>query len=196
MSFAGTARTASVLAMLCGLHALPALGQAPADFPNRPIRFIVPSVAGAGADITARVIAQHLTQASGQQVIVDNRAGASGVIAFDILTKASPDGYTLVLMSVNHPINKFTIRGFPYDLAEDVTPVSQATSLSYVVYVYGSTPFHRFSELIAYGKQNPGKLNYGTPGNFSTQHLGWELISHMTGAKFTHVPYKGGALAI
>ena len=196
MSFVRTTCAASLLAMLCGMHAVPVRGQAAADFPKRPIRFIVPSIAGAGADITARVIAQHLTQQWSQQVIVDNRAGASGVIAFDILTKAIPDGYTLVLMSVNHPINKFTIRGFPYDLAKEVTAVSQATSLSYVVYVHPATPFHRFGDLIAYGKKSPGKLNYGTPGNSSTQHLGWELISHMTGAKFTHVPYKGGAQAI
>ena len=187
---------AAALVLLTMLSARWALGQSPGDFPNRPIRFIVPSVAGAGADITARMIAQHMTQSWGHQVIVDNRAGASGIIAFDILTKASPDGYTLVLMSVNHPVNKVTIPGFPHDLAKDVTAVSQATSLPYVVYVHPSQPLHSFKDLINYGLKYPGKLNFGTPGNSSTQHLGWELIMHSTGAKFTHVPYKGGAPAI
>lgn len=189
-------RAAGVVALLGVLYTPPAHAQSAADFPTRPIRFIVPSVAGAGADITARLVAAHMTQSFGQQVIVDNRSGASGLIAFDALTKAVPDGYTLVLMSVNHPVNKYTIRGFPHDLTKDVSPVSQATSLPYVVYTHPSTPAHSFKDLIAYGQKFPGKLNFGTPGNSSTQHLGWELIMHSTGAKFTHVPFKGGAPAI
>jgi len=173
------------------VHAQPA-----ADYPNRPIRFIVPSSPGAGSDITARMIAQHLSQAWSQQVIVDNRAGASGVIGYDIITKAVPDGYTILLASANQPINKFTLPNFPYDLTKDVTAVSQATSLSYIVYCHPSQPLQSFKDLLAYGHKYPNKLNFGTPGNSSTQHLGWEYVMHATGAKFTHVPFKGAAPAI
>lgn len=189
-------RWAIIFAVLLWTPAGSVPAQAAPDFPSKPIRFLVPSVAGAGADITARAIAHKMTQAWGQQVIVDNRSGASGAITFDILTKATPDGHTLALMSVNHPINKLTIRTWPFDLQNEAAPVSQATSLSYVVYVHPSTPLHSLRDLIAYGQKHPGKLNFGTPGTSSTQHLGWELLMHSTGAKFTHVPYKGGAPAI
>ncbi len=165
-------------------------------FPNRPIRFVVPVAAGAGNDTTARAIAQKLTQAWGQQVIVDNRAGASGAIAYDILVKAIPDGHTLLMAAASHPINTVALRTWPYDMAKDVSPVSQATSLPYVVYTHPSVPFTTFKDLLAYGRKYPGKLNYGTPGTASLQHLSWETIGHITGAKFTHVPYKGGAPAI
>lgn len=147
-------------------------------------------------DITARAVAQKLTQAFGQQVIVDNRSGASGAIAFDILTKAPADGYTLLMGSASHAINTATLPGWTVDLSKDVAPVSQATSLGYVAYTHPSVPVANFKELVAFGRKYPTKLNYGTPGVASSQHLGWELIQHMTGAKYTHVPYKGGALAI
>ena len=188
-----TARTAVLVGCL---QAAVAAAQAPANFPNRPIRFIVPSAPGAGSDITARMIAQYLGPAWGQQVIVDNRAGASGLIGFDIVTKASPDGYTILLASANQPVNKLTLPNFPYDLTKDVAAVSQATSLSYIVYCHASQPLHSMKDLIGYGLKYPGKLNFGSPGNSSTQHLGWELIMHSTGAKFTHVPFKGAAPAI
>ena len=194
MSFARiTARTAILFGCL---HAASVGAQAPANFPNRPIRFIVPSAPGAGSDITARMIAQHMSQVWGQQVIVDNRAGASGAIGFDIVTKASPDGYTLLLVSANQPVNKLTLANFPYDLTKDLTAISQATSLSYIVYCHSSQPLQSMKDLIAYGQKYPGKLNFGSPGNSSTQHLGWEIIMHATGAKFTHVPFKGAAPAI
>ncbi|MCC7079825.1 MAG: tripartite tricarboxylate transporter substrate binding protein [Burkholderiales bacterium] len=193
MSLADVART--VLLFGC-LHTAHVAAQVPESFPNRPIRFIVPSSPGAGSDITARMIAQHLGQAWGRQVIVDNRAGASGVIGFDIVTKAIPDGYTILLASANHPVNKLTLANFPFDLTKDVTAVSQATSLSYIAYCHPSVPVNTFQDLIAYGVKYPGKLNFGSPGNASTQHLGWELVMHKTGARFTHVPYKGGAPAI
>jgi len=118
--------SAVTVAALLGLPTMQeSHAQSAADFPVRPIRFIVPSVAGAGADITARLIAAHMSQSFGQQVIVDNRSGASGLIAFDALTKAVPDGYTLVLMSVNHPVSKYTIRGFQHDRVKDIGLVIQ-----------------------------------------------------------------------
>jgi len=193
------ARVGRWLSAAVALHVIqvpPALAQSASEFPSRPIRFIVPVAPGAGNDTTARAIGQKLTQALGQQVIVDNRAGASGAIAFDLLTKAHPDGHTLLMAAASHPINTVVLSTWPYDLTKHTTPVSQATSLSYVVYTHPSVPFTNFKDLIAYGRKYPGKLNYGTPGTASLQHLGWELIGHSMGAKFTHIPYKGGAPAI
>jgi len=170
--------------------------QASAGFPVRPIRLIVPVAPGGGLDVTTRAIAQKLTQAWGQQVIVDNRSGASGVLAFTTAINASPDGYTLLMMSADHVINSVPSPRRAYDIAGDVRAVSQATALSYLVYANASVPFTSFKELVAYGRAQPGKLNYGTPGTGSLQHLGWEILSQMTDAKFSHVPYKGGAPAI
>jgi len=190
-------KNATLIALSLGIvFTAPAAAQSAADFPHRPIRFIVPVAPGGGSDITARAIAQKMSQAFGQQVVVDNRAGASGAIAFDILTKAPADGYTLLLASASNPINTVTLPSWKYDVSKDVAAVSQATSLGYVVYSHPSVPISSFQDLIAYGRKYPNKLNFGTPGLASLQHLGWELIQHQAGAKFTHVPYKGGAPAI
>jgi tripartite-type tricarboxylate transporter receptor subunit TctC len=190
-------RCAAAIALAVGLGtAVPAAGQSAADFPSRPIRFLVAVAPGGGNDVTARSIAHKMTQAFGQQVIVDNRAGASGAIAFDILTKAPADGYTLLMAAASHAINTVTLQNWAYDISKDVVAVSQGTSLAYVVYSHPSVPIASFKELIAYGRAHPGKLNFGTPGLASSQHLGWELVQYLTGAKFTHVPYKGGAPAI
>lgn len=196
MNATRTYKWAAAVLAASALAPTQAAAQGAAAFPNRPIRFLVPVAPGGGNDITARSIAQKMTQAFGQQVIVDNRAGASGAIAFDILTKAPADGHTLLIGAATHAINKLTLPTWTVDLSTDVSAVSQATSLAYVVYSHPSVPVASFKELIAYGKKYPGKLNYGTPGQASSQHLGWELVQHLTGAKFTHVPYKGGAPAI
>ena len=190
-------RSSCLAAALYALASSPAAAQPSGSaFPDRPIRLIVPSTPGAGSDVTGRMIAHHMSQAWGQQVIVDNRGGASGVIAFDLLTKAAPDGHTLLLAAANHPVNNLTLTTFPFDLTKDTTPVSQATSLSYIVYCHPGQPIQSMQDLLAMGRKYPGKLNFGTPGNSSTQHLGWELVMHTTGAKFTHVPFKGAAPAI
>ena len=189
-------RQGMLFALVLGVSLLPDHGQANNDFPMRPIRLIVPVSAGGGLDTTTRAIAQKLTQAWGQQVIVDNRPGASGVLAFDIAIKAIPDGYTLLMMSADHVINSVPSAKRPYDITRDVTAVSQATALSYLVYTNPSVPFTSFKDLVAYGRAHPGKLNYGTPGTGSLQHLGWEVLSRMSDAKFNHIPYKGGAPAI
>jgi tripartite-type tricarboxylate transporter receptor subunit TctC len=186
----------ALLGLILVSSALTAQGQTAAEFPTRPIRLIVPVAAGGGLDTTTRAIAQKLTQAWGQQVIVDNRPGAAGVLAFDIAIKAAPDGHTLLMMSADHVINSVPSPKRPYDITQDVTAVSQATALSYLVYINASVPFATFKDLIAYARAHPGKLNYGTPGTGSLQHLGWEVLSQMTGVKLNHVPYKGGAPAL
>jgi tripartite-type tricarboxylate transporter receptor subunit TctC len=152
-----------LLASMLATGLLPQHAQAKGEFPIRPIRMIVPVSAGGGLDVTSRAIAQKLTQAWGQQVIVDNRSGASGIIAFDTAIKAAPDGYTLLMISADHVINSVPSAKRPYDITRDVTPVSQATALSYLVYAHPSVPFTTFRDLVAHARANPGKLNYGTP---------------------------------
>lgn len=194
MGLTGLRATWVALAVLVGT--LPDNAKAQSDFPVKPVRFISAAVAGAGSDTTARAIAHKLTQKWGYQVIVDNRPGAGGLIALDVLSKALPDGHTLVLISANVPLHTAVNPKWPYDVTRDMTPLSQVTSLFYIAYQNPALPFGTFKEMIAYARQHPGKLNYGSPGTGTLQHLGWEMIGQMAGIKLTHVPYKSGAPAI
>ena len=191
-------RLATVVVMTGACLAQPAHAQADAakGYPNKPIRFIVPAVAGGANDITTRAIAQKLAEAWGRQVIVDNRGGASGAIAVEATVKAIPDGYTILMITASHSINAAVNPNWPYDLTKDLAAVSRATSFFYLVYHSPSIPVSSMKELIVYAKANPGKLNYGSPGPGSTQHLAWEMLGYMAGVKLVHVPYKGGAQAI
>jgi tripartite-type tricarboxylate transporter receptor subunit TctC len=186
--------------LLAGCALLAALGSAHAaetvNYPNKPIRLLVPFVAGAGTDITARTIAQKLTERWGQQVVADNRTGAAGAIAVDLTAKAAPDGYTICLISASHSVNAATNPKLPYDLTKDLQAVSQATSLFYVVYVNPSVPAKSIKELIAYAQANPNKLNFGSSGTGGLQHLAGEMLKHLGKMDMVHVPYKGGAAVI
>src|SRR4051812_21115585 len=133
-------------------------------YPHRPVRMIVPYSAGAGTDTTARVIAAKLSEKWGQQVVVDNRTGAAGVIALDYTAKANPDGYTLCLMTASQGVSAATEQKLPYDILRDLRPISLVTSVFYVVYVPPSLPAKSMKELIAYAKANPGKLNFASSG--------------------------------
>ena len=166
------------------------------NYPAKPIRLLVPFVAGAGTDITARTIAQKLTERWGQQVVADNRTGAAGTIAVDLTAKAAPDGYTICLISASHSVNAATNPKLPYDLIKDLQAVSQATSLYYVVYVNPTVPAKSVKELIAYAKANPGKLNFGSSGTGGLQHLAGEMFKYLGKMDMVHVPYKGGAAVI
>jgi tripartite-type tricarboxylate transporter receptor subunit TctC len=166
------------------------------DYPNKPIRFIAPFVPGAGTDTTARTIAQKLSEAWGQQVIVDNRTGAAGTIGVDLTAKAVPDGYTICLISASHSVNAATSTKLPYDLTKDLQAITQASSLFYAVYHSPSVPVNSIKELIAYAKANPGKLNFGSSGTGGLQHFAGEMFNHMAGIKLVHVPYKGSAAVI
>jgi tripartite-type tricarboxylate transporter receptor subunit TctC len=162
-------------------------------YPNRPVRFIVPFVPGAGTDTTARTIAHKLSEAWGQQVIADNRTGAAGAIGVDLTAKAIPDGYTICLISASHSVNSAVNPRLPYDLTKDLQAITQATSLFYVVYHHPSVPVNSVKELIAYAKANPGKLNFGSSGTGGLQHFAGEMFNHLAGIKMIHVPYKGTA---
>jgi len=167
-----------------------------ANYPNKPIRFIVPFSPGAGTDVTARTIAQKLSEKWGHQVVADNRTGAGGAIGVDFAAKATPDGYTICLISASNSVNSATNPGLPYDLVKDLQGISQATSLFYVVYIHPSVPAKSGKELVAYAKANPGKLNFGSSGSNTLQHFAGELLSHMADVKLVHVPYKGTAAVI
>jgi tripartite-type tricarboxylate transporter receptor subunit TctC len=190
-------RLATALAAALGF-AQPAAAQAdPAkDYPSRPVRFIVPFAPGAGTDTTARTLAQKLSDMWGQQVVADNRTGAAGAIGVDLTAKAVPDGYTIVLISASHSVNSAVNTKLPYDLIKDLAPISQASSLFYVVYHNPKVPVSSIKELIAYAKANPGKLNFGSSGTGGLQHFAGEMFAHMAGIKIVHVPYKGTAAVI
>ncbi|MGH8703594.1 MAG: tripartite tricarboxylate transporter substrate binding protein [Burkholderiales bacterium] len=187
------------LALACAVAAQPLAAAQPdsaANYPIKPIRFIAPFAPGAGTDTTARTIAQKLSDAWGQQVVVDNRTGAGGAIGVDLTAKAAPDGYTICLISASLSVNSAVNAKLPYDLAQDLAAISQASSLFYVVYHNPSVPVKSIKELIAYAKANPDKLNFGSSGTGTLQHFAGELFNHMAGIQLVHVPYKGTAAVI
>jgi tripartite-type tricarboxylate transporter receptor subunit TctC len=166
------------------------------DFPNKPVRFIVPFTAGAGTDATARLIAGKLTELWGQQVVADNRTGATGSIGVDIAAHAAPDGYTICLISASHAVSAAVNPKLPYDLTQDLAGVAQVTSLFYAVYVNPTVPAMNVKELITYAKANPGKLNFGSSGTGGLEHFAGEMFNHMAGTKIVHIPFKGAAASI
>ena len=166
------------------------------DYPSKPVRFIVPFAPGAGTDTTARTLAQKLSETWGQQVIADNRTGAACAIGVDLTAKAIPDGYTICLISASHSVNSAVNDKLPYDLVKDLQPISQASSLFYVVYHNPSVPAKSIKELVAHAKANPGKLHFGSSGTGGLQHFAGEMFNYMAGIKIVHVPYKGTAAVI
>lgn len=169
---------------------------ASAEYPERPIRYIVPSAAGGGADALARILAAELSKQLGQQVVVDNRAGASGGIGMDLLVRANPDGYTIGYG--NTPllaINRSLLANWPYEAGRDLQPVARLTNSQNLLAVTLSLPVKSVRELIEYGKSNPDKLIYASPGNGTTIHLSAELFKQMAGIRMVHVPYKAITVA-
>ena len=163
-------------------------------YPTKPIRFIVPFVPGGGTDITARAIGQKLSEAFGKPVVVDNRPGAGGVIGADLVAKAVPDGYTLLLGSPGPlTINPNLQSKMPYDTLRDFAPVSLATISPFILVIHPSVPASSVKELIALAKDKPNALNYGSAGNGSVAHLSAEQFKALTGIQLTHIPYKGSS---
>jgi len=157
---------------------------------------IVASSQGGGTDLAARVVGQKLPATLGQQVIIDNRAGAAGNIAAEIAAKSQPDGYTLVMVSASHAINATLYRKLPYDTVKDFVPVSQVTGSAYVFLVNPSLPPKTFTEFITFARGSKGKLSYASSGNGQAGHLAMELLKTLAGFDAVHVPYKGGAPAM
>ncbi len=190
-------RVAALVALITGMAAAgSAPGQAPA-YPTKPIRIVVPFPPGGATDILARDVAQKLTDAWGQAVIVDNRPGAGGNIGSELVAKAAPDGYTLEMGTVGtHAINASLYAKMPYDHVKDFAPVILVASVPNVLEVNPALPVNSVAELIAYAKANPGKLNFASSGNGTSIHLSGELFKVMAGVQMTHVPYKGSAPAL
>ena len=167
------------------------------SYPDKSVRMVVPFAAGAGSnDIMARLVAQKLSDALGQQFVVDNRPGASGIIGTDIVAKAPPDGYTVLMMSLTFTVNPSLFSKLPYDTVRDLIPVTMVASAPLMLVVHPSVPAKSVTEFIAYAKANPGKLNFGSGGPGTTPHLAGEMIKTMAGIQVTHIPYKGGAPAL
>ena len=173
--------------------ALTAAGATADTYPAKPIRLIVGFPAGGGADIIARILGTELGKALGQSVVVDNRGGANGVIGTQELAKAAPDGHTLMLTISSHVTNALLYPKLPYDALKDFAPVSLVANSPFVLVVNPALPATSVAELVALAKAQPGRINYGSPGNGSTQHLFHELMNLAAGINMTHVPYKGGA---
>ena len=188
------ARYALLSAALCGIP-LPAWAQS--EYPGRPIRFIAANAPGGGLDIVARMIQPKLSAVFGQQVIVDNRAGAAGSIASEIVAKSAPDGYTIMVASLGGlAVNTNLYKGLTYHPLRDFAPVTWATSGSNVLVVHPSVPAKSVRDLIALAKAQPDKLSYGSSGAGNAGHLAGELFSGMAGIRMVHIPYKGGAPAM
>ena len=165
-------------------------------YPNRPIKLVVGYAAGGGTDIIGRLAAQHLSQRLGQTVLVENKPGAGGNIATESVAKAAPDGYTLLLAVNNVTINPYIYKKMEVDVARELRGVGIIANSPIVLVANLNAPIKSLAELIAYAKQNPGKISYGTPGVGTPQHLAVELLGSMAGLNMVHIPYKGSALSL
>jgi tripartite-type tricarboxylate transporter receptor subunit TctC len=170
---------------------------AAAEYPDRPVRLVVPFPAGGGADNLARMIMPRVAEALGQQIIIDNRPGAGGNVGAELVARAAPDGYTLLYgTNGTHAINKSLYGTLRFDPVRDFAPVSRMTLIAAMLIVTPDLPVKSVGELIQYAKANPGKVNFASAGNGTTSHLAGELFRSMAGIDIVHVPYRGGALAI
>ena len=166
------------------------------DYPNRPIRLITPAAQGGTTDLLARIFGQRLSEVFGQQVLVDNRASAAGVIAGEMTAQAAPDGYTLLLAYHQHTINAALNSKLPYHPVNDFTPITQLTSAGLMLVVNPKTPVNNLAEFIQWTRNFQGALNFGSAGIGSGGHLAGELYKLMAGVKAEHIPYKGAGPAM
>ncbi len=191
--------TARHMAVLLATSALPlvALAQPAGAWPVKPLRVVVPFPPGSAADAATRVITVRLSDQFGQQMVIDNRSGASGNIGADIVARAAPDGYTtLVGTTSTHAVAVSLNEKLSYDPVKDFAPVTLFGSSPYIVLVHPSVPVASMKELVAHAKARPGQVNYASAGNASLAHLGTELFASMAGVKMNHVPYKSSALSV
>ena len=183
-----------VLVLALGLAAC--LGAGAQNFPNRPLRVIVPQPPGGGFDMVARTLSDPFAALLGQPVVVENRPGGGTVVGTELVAKSDPDGYTVLLgASANLVLSAGLYSKLPYDPKSDFTPVGIAATFSYTLVARNDLPFNSLKEIVQYARANPGKLTYASGGNGSGQHICAALLWHGTGASVTHVPYKGAALA-
>ena len=183
----------AVAACLSLMQAGPGAAQ---TYPNKPVRILVGYPPGGGTDILARAVSTKLSEAWGQPVVVENRAGASTVIASEMLAKSPPDGYTLINAGAVHAINASTFKKLPYDPVKDFQPIAFIAMVPNVLLVHPSLPVKTVKDLTALAKAQPGQLNYGSTGGSSPYQIAAEMYKMMTGTNIVHVPYKGAAPAL
>ncbi len=181
-------KTARILAVVVLSAAIP--GALAAGYPDRPVRLIVPSVPGGGTDTATRIITPKLSEILGQQIIVDNRGGASGNLGAEIALRAPPDGYTLLAMLASHASNPSVMKSVPYDLERDFAPISRTVTVPNVVFSHPSLPVKTTRELIAFAKARPGQLHFASAGIGTNPHLTMELFLSMAGLKMISVHYN------
>jgi tripartite-type tricarboxylate transporter receptor subunit TctC len=189
-------RLAAGFALLASLvAAMPAvLAQ---SYPARPVRIVVPFPPGGGTDIGTRIIAQKLQESWGQPVVVENKPGAAGIVGTEMVAKAAPDGYTLIMGNIGtHAINISLYKKLSYDPVKDFAPISQVAGLPLFLLVHPSVPVNSVKELIALAKSKPGELNFSSSGAGGSMHVAAELFKNMTGVNMVHIPYKGGSPAV
>lgn len=182
--------------MLCGLALFcgPAWSQ---TYPNRPIRLVVPFVPGGTIDAYARALARQVESQIGQPIVIDNRAGANGIVGADTVAKAAPDGYTLLNNAASFVINASMYKKLPYDTANDFTPITNfVRGLGYLLVVHPPVPANSVKELIELAKKKPNSVRFSSPGIGNGQHLAAELMNQKTGVQMLHVPYKGSSPAL
>jgi len=188
-------QAACLLLVLCCVAMAPARAQQ--DYPNHPIRLVVPFAPAGVTDTSARVLADKLSRVMGQQVLVDNRPGASGNIGTQQVAASSPDGYTLLLaFDGTMVINPFVFPKIPFDTLRDFAPVTKMGDAALLLVVHPSVPAKNLAELVAYSKANPGKLSFGHSGTGGTTHVAGELLKQRTGLDMTSIPYKSGGQAV
>lgn len=192
-----TFQTALATACLAAGFAASAPALAQGSWPNKPVRLIVPFPAGGSTDIVARVIAQRLGERLGQQVVVDNRGGAGGIIGIELAARSLPDGHTLLMTtSITHTVGPSLHPRLPYDVLKDFSAVTLAASVPLMLVVHPSLPVKTVTELLAAARQRPGHFTYSSAGNGTSGHLAVAMLKSMTGVDVLHVPYKGGGPAV
>jgi tripartite-type tricarboxylate transporter receptor subunit TctC len=180
--------------MLCAQAT--SVAQTASSFPNQPIRMVVPYPPGGPTDITARVVAAEMSKTIGQNIVIDNRPGASGMIGSEMVTKSTPDGYTVLANASIHVINPSVYPDMRFDAIKDFTPITQLAQVPLVLVVPANSPIKSVKDLVEYAKANPGKVNFGSAGSASAQHLAGESFKIAAGIQMQHIPYKGSAPAL
>ena len=197
MTTGSTFRRRTAHAMVAAIAALStAAGAARAEYPEQPIRVLMPFPPGGAVDLVARLVTERMTVDLGRGFVIENRSGAGGVIATDATAKAAADGYTLLVATPNHTIIGALKPKLPYDAEKDLVPVALMGAIPMLLVGHPGTPFSTFAGLVDYAKANPGKLNYSSAGNGTLPHLAMELMLRQTGIKVAHVPYRGAAPAM
>jgi len=187
------ARRAAVALIAGAVLALSALGAAAQEYPNHPVRVIVPFAPGGPADVYARFIANKLQEAMGQTFVIDNRPGAGSIIGTDAVAKSAPDGYTLLLMSNTHTVNESLIPTKPFQLMRDFAPIAPINSSDLVLVARSGLPVNSLADLLKLAKAQPGALSYASSGPGTPYHMAGELFKAMAGVSILHVPYKGSS---